>query len=284
IGETLRIEREKGMFFFLMDYAKSGAYVDRPARSLFIDGEIALMLGARRMAEEKPEYIPLLAERCEIIQASLTRHPNMLAESYPNECWIFDHLMALDALKLRDVLDGSDHSALIKQWIDLAKREKLHPATGLIHSALTLEGEILDGPEGTTIWIAAHCLKILDEDFAADQYARARREIGFDILGFGLAREWPASWHGRADIDSGPIIPIVGASAGSSGLAILGAAAFDDRQWLGELAASLNFAAFPRERDGALKYCASNQVGDAVMLYALTFGPLWQAVKEKDKR
>jgi hypothetical protein len=30
---------------------------------------------------------------------------------------------------------------------------------------------------------------------------------------------------------------------------------------------------------GRLKYCASNQVGDAALLYAATLGPLWQKVK-----
>src|SRR5215467_7317657 len=43
IDETLRLEKEKGMHFFLMGYAKFSPYVVQPARSLFIDGEIALM-------------------------------------------------------------------------------------------------------------------------------------------------------------------------------------------------------------------------------------------------
>jgi len=53
IGETLQIEKEKGICVFLMSYAKTNSYVVQPARSLFIDGEIALMLGARRLLEEK---------------------------------------------------------------------------------------------------------------------------------------------------------------------------------------------------------------------------------------
>src|SRR5215472_12233678 len=56
IAETLRLEREEGMYFFLMPYAKARRYVVQPAHSLFLDGEIALMLACRRMIEEKPEY------------------------------------------------------------------------------------------------------------------------------------------------------------------------------------------------------------------------------------
>jgi len=38
IAETLQLEKEKGMTFFLMPYAKDRPYVAHPARSLFLDG------------------------------------------------------------------------------------------------------------------------------------------------------------------------------------------------------------------------------------------------------
>src|SRR4051794_24853975 len=49
IDETLRLETEKGMYVFLMPYATVGKYIMKPDRSLFLDGEIALMLASRRM-------------------------------------------------------------------------------------------------------------------------------------------------------------------------------------------------------------------------------------------
>ena len=93
------------------------------------------------------------------------------------------------------------------------------------------------------------------------------------------AHEWPQSWPGTADVDSGPIFPVFNISAGSSGMALIGASAFDDGEFLKSLAATLDFAAFPARTQGRLKYCASNQVGDAALLYAATLGPLWQKVK-----
>src|SRR6185369_3955477 len=89
IDETLRLENEKGIYVFLMSYAKANSYVVQPARSLFIDGEIALMFAARRILEEKPDYKPLLTERAEIITRGLKQSPSMLLESYPDECWMF---------------------------------------------------------------------------------------------------------------------------------------------------------------------------------------------------
>ena len=58
IDETIRLEREQGIYCFLMPYAKSRPFVAQPARSLFIDGEIALMLSLRRMVEEKDQSAP----------------------------------------------------------------------------------------------------------------------------------------------------------------------------------------------------------------------------------
>jgi hypothetical protein len=283
IDETLRLEKQEGMYFFLMPYAKAGHFIEQPERSLFLDGEIALMLGARRVLEEKPAYRTLLAERVNIIARRFQNRPQLMLESYPDECWTFDHVVALDALRVADFLDGTDHSALIRSWLAMAKRRLVDPGSGILVSSFTTDGEFLGGPQGSTIWMVAHGLKILDESFALDQYQRARRELGEITLGFGYAHEWPASWHGPANIDSGPIIPGFNISAGSSGMAFIGASAFHDDRFLSSLAATLDFAAFPSRKSGALKYCASNQVGDAALLYAATLGPLWDKVQTARK-
>ena len=284
IDDTLAVEREKGMTHFLMPYARSGQYHAQPPRSLFLDGEIALMLAVRRLVEEKPGCKRLLHQRIEIVMDSMQSGPILCAESYPNECWTFDHCMALAAITIADAVDGTDRSAFGRKWLEIAKGKLVHEETGILASAYTLEGVHLHGPEGSTIWMTAHCLELIDEEFARDQYDRARKELGRTLLGFGYAREWPPSWDGYTDIDSGPIIPVLGISAGSSGMALIGSSAFGDRAFLRSLLATLEFGAFPVEEDGTLRYCASNQVGDAAMLYAMVQGPLWREVKQRLKR
>lgn len=284
IDETLRLEKQEGMCFFLMAYAKQSSYIVQPARSLFLDGEIALMLAARRLVEERPEYQPLLAERVKVMAEGLRSAPGFVLESYPNECWTFDHCVALDAIRLADHLDGTDHSDLIRDWIAMARQELVDPKSGLLASSFTTRRHIMDGPEGSTLWMVCHSLQLLDAEFAKDQYQRARRELGEITLGFGYAHEWPRSWTGGADIDSGPIIPVFNISAGSSGMALIGASAFGDEEFLSSLAATLDFAAFPSRRDERLKYCASNQVGDAALLYAATLGPMWKVVKTRGRQ
>lgn len=276
---TLTVEREQGNLHFLMSYAVGSPFSASPARSLFVDGEIALMLAARQFVAADERWRQPLAERIDRVTASIASAPCLMAESYPDECWTFDHAVGLAATQISDLLDGRDHGPLRRAWLAHVRRTLLEERTGLLYACCTYKGERRDGPEGTTLWLAAHCLQLLDPAFAADQYARAKRELARDFYGLGYAREWPPGWAGAEDVDSGPIIPGLELSAGSTGLAFLGAASFADAEFLGKLLANLQFGAFPKADGDRLKYCGSNQVGDAVLLYALVQGPLWREVQ-----
>ena len=221
IDETLKTEQERGMYHFLMPYARNRPFVMQPPRSLFLDGEMALMLASRRLVAEKEAYREPLRQRVEEMVRRMEAGPVLCAESYPDECWMFCNSAALAAVRISDRLDGSDHSSFFRRWLQRAKEKLVDPGTGLLVSSFTLDGRPKDGPEGSSIWMAAHCLQLIDEEFAADQYRRARKELGREVLGFGYAREWPVSWVGPEDVDSGPVVPLLGVSAGSSGLAFL---------------------------------------------------------------
>jgi hypothetical protein len=283
IAETLRLEKQHGKFYFLMDYARNGSFVRSGDRSLFQDGEIAMMLAARRYLEERDDYRQPLAERVTAMAGYMEKSPVLCGESYPNECWMFCNTVALAVMRMADGLDHTDHSDLIRRWIAEARRKLTDPATGMLISSFSADGDAYDGPEGSSIWMVAHCLQVVDPAFAADQYNRARAALGQSILGFGYAREWPASWQGEMDVDSGPVIPVLQISAGSSGLAILGAASFGDTDFLQRLLTSLEYGGFPVRRGGKLRYCAANTVGDAVVLYALVQGPLWADVARRNR-
>lgn len=280
IDETIRLEQQEGIYFFLMSYAKARPFIVQPARSLFLDSEIALMLAVRRVIAEKSDYRTKLTERIEAMASRMRQNPLAAAESYPDECWLFDHAVALAAFRLTDFLDGTRHQPLIQTWLAAAKASLIHPATGLLVSSYNLQGKAADGPEGSSIWMAAHCLQLVDEAFARDQYDRAQRELGRVVGGFGYSREWPVSWRGLRDVDAGAVIPWLEISAGGSGLAFVGAASFRDLDFLKTLSATLDFAAFPQKKQGRLRYCGSNQVGDAVLLYSTVMGPLWEKVRK----
>jgi hypothetical protein len=280
IDDTLELEETRGMYYFLLDYARDGEFVGKPARSLFLDGEIALMLGARQEVAASEKYAGLLARRIDIVVGSMERGPVMCGESYPDECWMFCNAVAAAAVKISDHLDGRDHGAFLAKWVATIKGKLRDEKSGLLVSSFSYRGATGDGPEGSSIFMVAHCLQLVDPALAREQYDLARKQLGKEVLGFGYAREWPPTWEGPTDVDSGPIVPVVGASPGSSGLAMLGAASFGDEEYLRELLTTLDFAAFPIREGGGLRYGASNQVGDAVVLYALVEGPMWRKVQE----
>lgn len=281
LEDTLQHEREGTLYYFLLSYAREGCWKRLPPQSIFVDGEIALMLAARRMVEEKPDYKPLLQSRVRRMISQMKASPVLCAESYPDECWMFCNTIALAAIRISDVLDGTDHSAFISSWLHTAKAKLIDPKTGVLISAFSVDGvpaECGSGAEGSSIWMVSHMLQIIDPRFAEQQYKLARKALSAQAIGFAYAREWAPGAKGSLDIDSGPIAPLLNISPSSTALALVAAAAFDDKQYFRGLMTSLDTGALPETKGGKLRYCASNRLGDAVILYAMTEGPLWNAV------
>ncbi|MFO0615683.1 MAG: hypothetical protein U0414_24020 [Polyangiaceae bacterium] len=265
-----------GALRFLLPYAERAPFVDPAGRSVFVDGEVALMLAARELVAPDPARAALADVWVTRAREQIELGPKLLAESYPDEGWIFCNTVALAATRLHDVARGEPnaHAELFARWVARARAERVDADTGLLVSKTGLDGTTREGPEGSTIWLAADMLLLVDEDFAREQFQRARAELAGSLLGFAWSREWPVRQPGREDVDSGPTIPLVGANAGASGLAIVAARAFGDDALLSGLLASLEFAGFPL--DGGAHFAAGNLLADAVIAYGTTCGPLWK--------
>ncbi len=271
---TLVAERLHGFEHFLLPYAKTGKFRVLPRASQFNDGEIALMIAARRLVKEAPRLKPPMDNRIARMATRMKKSKLLCAESYPNECWLFCNTIALSAIQAADRLDGSDHGEFLRQWVATAKQRLINKKTGLLLSAFDLSGKPAQGPEGSSLWIGFHFLRRLDPDFARQQYRLARTKLGRSFLGFGYAREWPPEWVAGDDIDSG--ISLFGASPASSGLAFIAARSFGDADFFLSLTGSLRFAGLPYVENGRRRFLASNLVGDMVFLYGLTAGHLWK--------
>lgn len=266
---------------FLLPYGRDAAFVDGEGRSLFVDGEIALMLAAVELVDGGPARAAAAELWVRRVREQIERGPALLGESYPDEAWMFCNAVALAAIRLHDIAQGNGeaHAALFTRWVANARAHLVDPATGILVSRLRYDGSAMEGAEGSTIWLVADMLLLVDEGFAREQYALAREALGRSFLGFAWSREWPASRPSRDDIDSGPTIPIVGANAGASGLAIVGAKAFGDEAFLAGLLTSLQFAGFPTR--GGSRYAAGNLVADAVIAYGTSTGPLWALARAR---
>lgn len=287
INNTLNLEQKRGHEYFLMGYGRSNFWNKSSCtavRSIFVDGEIALMMAARRLVEEHHGYAADMKQRVELMMHQMKKSPVLCGESYPDECWMFCNSVAVAAIALEDVLDTAGNDGFIQAWLHQAETRLTHKETGLLISAFDRNGKPASvgfGPEGSSIWMVSHMLKFVDSSYALDQYQRAKKELGRNFLGFGYSREWPVSAVGQPDIDSGPDIPFLKASASASGLAILAASTFCDTTYIRELLTTLRYAGFPESKNGTVRFCASNPVGDAVLLYSLVQGPLLREAQSR---
>jgi len=145
----------------------------------------------------------------------------------------------------------------------------------MLASSFDMAGRPGEGPEGSSIFLVSVALQPLDPELARDQYDRARAALGQRFLVWGYAREWPAGAHAGVDVDSGPLVPGLQASASASGFALAASRGFEDREWNGQLVAGLGAAEAVMAVDPALARAADNPLGQAVVLWGLGFGPLW---------
>jgi hypothetical protein len=281
----LRDDERAGPQHFLLPYGSARPFVHPDPttggpRSIFVDGEIAVVLAARELVAPRPERSAALDARIARIEASMDADPSHSGESYPDEAWTFCNTTALAALALYDTARGTDHGRFARAWLGWAKAHLIEPATGLLVSSYELDGTWRDRAEGSTIFQVAHNLLLWDDAFARDQWARARRALVFDVAGFTLAREWPnAAPDAQVDVDSGPIVPLLDASPGASGFAVLASVAFGDDGAKRGLMRSLDFAAFPQRTPTGMRFAGASAMGDAVLGYGLGFGPIWDKVR-----
>ena len=96
IEATDEMVRRKGVKHFLLSYASLSDFRQQPVRSLFVDGELALMMGARRLIAEHEPYRERMRELVHITADRMTAGPVYSCESYPNECWTFCNAVALE--------------------------------------------------------------------------------------------------------------------------------------------------------------------------------------------
>ena len=163
------------------------------------------------------------AEIADAFAASLDAGRGPFLEAYPGRAWPVDSVVAAAALARADRALGTDtHAELLAEWLAAAD-ERTDPQTGLLpHSADPAGGAPLEGARGSSQALLLRFLPDIDPDRSAADYARFR--TAFDSTHFWAPgiREFPHGDSSPGDVDSGPLI--AGLSASASAVA-LGAAA-----------------------------------------------------------
>lgn len=146
------------------------------------------------------------------VAASLERGRPFLP-SYPDQVWPVDTVVAVAALAQLDAVTGTDASAgLIADW-RAAAEPALDPILGLFPHRSDGTGRAVEGPRATSSSIIAVFWPDIAPDTASDQY---RRHLdAFLVRRWGLVgvAEYPAGVPGGSDVDTGPLVAGMSASA-----------------------------------------------------------------------
>ena len=281
IDDTLEAEARHGQDHWLMSYWEPDATVGT-GRSLFVDGEVLVMVTARRMVrDDRPELKDETTRRARLVTNNLGSGGDLpFAESYADEGWLFCHAMAMLGLRAQEQLDGTDHSALFTAFERAVRTTLIDPHTGMLASEFTMGGTTMDGPEGSSIWFVVSALDVVAPELAEEQYGLARQALGRSVLGLGYSREWPTGAEAFQDVDSGPIIPILDASTSASGFAIAAARVHDDHRFSAQLTDALGAAEAILQLSPQLAEIAGNPVADAVIVWGQGVGPLFDRLRE----
>ncbi len=277
IRDTDAIASERGQRHFLLGYADHRAWLQPAAGSLFVDGEVAMMVAARRAIRDEPWLAELGQTWTHRVEQDFALAGEGLPESYPNEAWAFCITTALLSLHINDVVDGTDHGALIAAYTDRMRTNLIDENTGLIGSDWAVSGDALDGTEGSSVWWVSTGLLLLDPDLAAAQYTGAQDALLGGLPGMAWSREWPGDAQ-SSDIDSGPIVPFFNASPAASGFALVAASAHGDDATRARLVRAIRASDVLLTLDPRLSQMAEAPMGDAILQVGLGFGPLWERV------
>ncbi|WP_280436472.1 hypothetical protein [Nocardia carnea] len=130
-------------------------------------------------------------------------------EAYPGQAWPVDSVVAVAALRLHDRVVAPRFGQAISQWL-VSARNRLDPATGLLPHAAA---PVTEGARGSSQALIQRFLPEIDSTWAGEQYATFRSAFVGTPLGLPGVREYPHGRDGAGDVDSGPLILGVSASA-----------------------------------------------------------------------
>ncbi|MCO5171225.1 MAG: hypothetical protein M9894_33400 [Planctomycetes bacterium] len=244
-------------------------------------GHVNLLLGARRLLGGDASGDDLHARITDALARRMRARPHRHVETYPGETYTMDNVVAVASLAVADRVRGTDHRALIDEWVAYTRARLLDPATGLIVFAVDEEtGAPRQRGRGSAAGWASYFLPMIDLAFAREQWAAARAHLAGRLGPFAGLREYhPDDPHaGWGDIDSGPVL-VWGVSA--TGFAIAGARRHGDRDLLaGQLALAELFGVSVDEGDER-RYVAAPLLGEAILLCMKTARPWWDGMGER---
>ncbi len=209
-----------------------------------------------------------LRRRWDGLRAAVDRSRSGLLEAYPGQSWPVDTVVAVAALeRARQVLGGPAPDLVTQRW--LGRVDALRdPATGLLPHRTTPDGTVLQGPRASSQSLVQLFWPDIDPGGAAEQW---RSYVDTFVVRRAVAavgvREYPQGVSGNGDVDSGPLV--LGMSASATVLSLGGARRAGDRDLAADLDREAELAGLPLQVFDQRRYLGGAlPVGDAFLAFA----------------
>jgi hypothetical protein len=202
-----KIESEAGKAVFPADLP--------PGHGMFYSGwRNHLQAGIVLLTEDEAELAQLRSRCDELVQALRDSPAWPWLASYHAQVWPCDTLPGIHAMCVCDRVTGEGRYAeFVAQWVDEVSGN-LRPELGMIsHVADPRSGKPLGPPRGTSQVVILRFLADIDPAFASEQYRKFQTHFQGHILGVPAILEYPRGTKGHGDVDSGPLVFGVSASA-----------------------------------------------------------------------
>lgn len=162
---------------------------------------------------KKKQDVLTFKKNCSDIACALDKYKHPFLETYTESSWPADVVVAMASLKLHDNLFDDEYAKSINKWMsDIMSH--LDPDTDLIpHLIDGNSGRMLQGARGSSQSLMLPFLFELDTILAKGHYEIYKARFLFENYGVYGIYEFPDGTKMESDVDSGPVIFGLGASA-----------------------------------------------------------------------
>ena len=207
-----------------------------------------------------------LRTEADAVLAALTASEVGVPASYPDGFWPCDAVVAMAALVRARVQSGAPlPGSELAAW--LAKLDALRDPTGLLPHRIAAHGTVVDGPRGSSQAIIQTFWPDLDPLGAANQWQVFSDNFVVREAGLVGVREYPIGDHSAGDVDSGPLL--FGVSASASAVTLAAARRNGDTALAADLDRQAEYLGIPLEWAGQRRFAFGLlPVGDAFVAWS----------------
>jgi hypothetical protein len=232
-------------------------------------GYLALALGALRELDPGCPEVAIHDDLVDALERRMGASTSAVIETYPGEAYPADVSAVMGAIGQRARIAGTDTSDLVTRWSRLARASLVDPGSGLLYQSVDpATAAPTDGPRASGTALAVYFLSFVDPALSRDLYRALVATCYREPFGFGALREYPPGTSGQGDVDSGPVILGLGASA--TGFTLAGARIHSDPRVHAAIFRTAVLAGWPVLREGRWRWRTGGRLGNAVLLAMLT--------------